>query len=52
MKIAGIVLLILQVLALVGGGIPAGANIAYYIGYFLPGILGVFLLIKGSNKKG
>ena len=47
MKIAGIILLVLQVLSLAGGGIPVGANIAYYIGYFL----GVFLLIKGSNKK-
>ena len=50
MKIAGIILIVLQIVAIMGGGIPTG-GVAVLLGYFLPGILGVFLLVKSSNKK-
>lgn len=64
MKIAGIVLLVLQVFAFVGshlnGSLPeifgefSVYGIARIIGYFIPAILGAILLtvgIKKSKKK-
>ncbi len=54
MKIAGIVLIVLQVLALIGGGIPAVGGVyglGYLLGFFLPGIIGVILLVKAGKKK-
>lgn len=57
MKIAGIVLLVLQVLALVGG-IASGqlmatlssGSPAFLLGFFLPAIIGVVLLNKAKKK--
>lgn len=60
MKIAGIILIVLQVLAVWGGistgeapflNIPGAAHIFEVLGYFLPAIIGVILLVK-ANKKG
>lgn len=59
MKIAGIVLIILQIIALAGGALEDGGmssgggltRVFYMLGYFLPGIIGVILLIKGINKE-
>ena len=55
MQLIGIVLILLQAISLVGGlpSAPGGPVYAggYYLGYFLPGIIGVILLIKGSKKK-
>ena len=54
MKIAGIILLVLQAVAVFGTISSGGAfpmNIAGLIGYFLPAIIGVFLLIKAGTKK-
>ena len=57
MKIIGIVLIVLQVLSILGGGLanaPAGGlgySLGYFIGFFLPGIIGVVLLSKANNKK-
>lgn len=57
MKVAGIILIILQVLALfgtiMGDGIGSlfSGGIAYMIGYFLPAIIGIILLNKASKKK-
>lgn len=55
MKVAGIILIILQVFSLLGG-FPtnpggSGYGIGFYLGYFLPGIIGVILLIKAAKKK-
>ena len=55
MKIAGIVLIVLQLVSLIsGGGLPS-ANSAYdagyILGFFLPGIIGVVLLLKGISKE-
>lgn len=55
MKIAGIILIFMQVFSLFGGlptppGNPMNA-LSYYFGYFLPGIIGVILLVKGLNAK-
>lgn len=58
MKITGIVLIVLQILGLAGGMLeesrmaPEGiAGIGYMLGFFLPGIIGVILLIKGIQKE-
>ncbi len=54
MKIVGIVLIVLQILSLMGGmpSAPGGAyGAGYLLGYFLPGIIGVILLVKGGKKK-
>lgn len=50
MKIAGIILIVLQVLSIAGGGFPTGGSLAFYLGFFAPGIIGVILLIKGIQK--
>ena len=50
MKVIGIILIALQILSIRGGGIPAG-NLAYYVGFFAPGIIGVILLMKANKKK-
>lgn len=54
MKIAGIILIVLQVLTLLGGfpTAPGGSGYAlgFYLGYFAPGIIGVILLMKGIKK--
>jgi hypothetical protein len=56
MKKAGIVLLAIQALALFGSIVSGeitsvfSGNIAYLIGYFLPTIIGVILLVKASKK--
>lgn len=57
MKIAGIVLLVLQVLGLVRGitsgqlmaALSSGSP-AFLLGLFLPGIIGVVLLVKAKKK--
>ncbi len=55
MKIAGIILIILQLVSLAGGFPTAPGNSVYsfgfYLGYFLPAIIGVILLVKGINKQ-
>jgi hypothetical protein len=54
MKILGWILIALQVMSLMGGmpSAPGGGYaIGYYIGYFLPGIIGVILLMKANKKK-
>lgn len=58
MKIAGIILIVLEVLALVGGiangSIPDMVNKGEFIsliGFFIPAIIGIILLIKAKNKK-
>lgn len=58
MKIAGIVLIILQIFGLFGGMLEEGsmapegiAGMCYMLGRFLPGIIGVILLVKGINKE-
>lgn len=50
MKIIGIILIILQVVAIMGGGVPAG-NLPFLLGFFAPGIIGVILLIKSASKQ-
>ena len=59
MKKAGIVLICLQVLGVIGGiangslesMLSAGAGgIAQLIGFFLPGIIGVILLVRAKKK--
>lgn len=54
MKIAGIVLIILEVMAILGnGGLPPVYNAysaGHLFGFLLPGIIGVVLLVKGINK--
>ena len=52
-KIAGIILIVLQVLALLGGSpTPPNPNFAlsYYLGYCSPGIIGVILLLIGIKR--
>ena len=53
MKIAGIVLICLQALAvfgaIVGGGLPTG--IAELLGFFAAGIIGIILLIVAKKKE-
>ena len=55
MKIAGIMLIILQVLAVIGSFIggrnPFRAGFLQLIGFFLLGIIGVILLIVYYVKK-
>lgn len=63
MKIAGIVMVVFQALAVVGGfaighsvidnvaGKSALGAVTYLIGYFLIGIIGIILIIKGSKKE-
>ena len=57
MKKAGIILIVLQVFALVGGivggslSIPANFyGVGELLGFCLPGIIGIVLLIKGKKK--
>lgn len=57
MKIAGIVLLVLQVLGLVGGlasgqlmATLSSGSPAFLLGFFLPGIIGLVLLNKAKKK--
>lgn len=57
MKIAGIILIILQVVALISKIIQGGfAGMSFFalIGYFLMGIIGVILLVVDykKNQKG
>ncbi len=61
MKIAGIILIVLQVLAVLGGistgeapflNISGAADIFAVLGYFLPAIIGVILLVKANKKAG
>lgn len=57
MKTVGIILLVIQALALVGG-IASGqlmatlgsASFGFLIGFFLPGIVGLVLLNKAKKK--
>ena len=55
MKIAGIVLIVLQLVAFIGGGgVPSmgsAYDAGYLLGFFLPGIIGVVLLLKGISKE-
>ena len=56
MKIIGIVLIILQVMALMGGNLPSVSGggayaMSYYLGFFAPGIIGVILLVKAISKQ-
>ena len=55
MKIAGIILIILQVIAVIGsflgGGNPFKTGFFGLIGYFIFGIIGTILLIVYSVKK-
>ena len=55
LKIAGIVLLVLQVFSLIGsiaGGVPLyNGSIANLIGRFLFGIVGVILLLIAARKS-
>lgn len=55
MKIAGIVLIVLQALvvlgSLIGGKNPFAGGIFEIIGYFLVGIIGVILLVIGIKKN-
>ena len=50
LKVLGIILIILQILAIIGGGIPGG-SLPFLIGYFAPGIIGVILLIVSRKKQ-
>ena len=58
MKIAGIILIIAQILALIGRGIfcavsgsPFFQSVPQAFGFFIFGIIGVILLIVHANKK-
>ena len=55
MKVAGIILIVLQVIAFIGSFIggrnPFTAGIPEMIGFFLIGIIGVILLISYFIKK-
>lgn len=56
MKVIGIILIVLQVMGLLGGGFPTTSGgvlyqLFFYVGYFLPGIIGVILLNKAGKKK-
>ena len=54
MKVAGIVLLCLHVVALLGSivnGNLLGMGIFELIGFFLPTIIGVILLVKAKKKS-
>jgi len=61
MKIAGIILLVLQAVALFGSvvngsistmfSISGGYAVGRLLGYFLPAIIGVILLVKANKKK-
>ncbi len=54
MKTFGIVLIVLQIISLFGGmpSVPSGGYaFGYLLGYFLPGIIGVILVIRGNRKK-
>ncbi|MBE6784929.1 MAG: hypothetical protein E7538_01665 [Ruminococcaceae bacterium] len=58
MKKAGIILIVLQVIALVGGIAggslsltPNALGIAELLGFCLPGIIGVILLIKAKKNN-
>lgn len=60
MKKAGIVLIVLQVLAVLGGtasgnapflNIGGAADIFKLLGYFAPGIIGVILMIRAGRKE-
>ena len=55
MKIAGIVLIVLQCLGVIGGIIvgrnPFAGGIAEAVGYFLFGIVGVILLVADHMRK-
>lgn len=57
MKKVAIVLLVLQVLGLFGGVVNGSlariltGGIPIMLGYFLPGIIGVILLVKSNKKK-
>lgn len=58
MKIAGIILIVLEVIALAGGmangslsDMVSNGEFIVLIGFLLPGIIGAALLIKAQNKK-
>ena len=57
MKVAGIILIILQVIALFGSVANGSirflftSGIPYLIGYFLPTIIAIILLSKAAKKK-
>ena len=61
MKKAGIVLLVVQVLALLGGAasgqladrfaISGGYDVGRVVGFFLPAIIGIVLLVLSGRKK-
>lgn len=60
MKKAGIVLVVVDVLALLMAcvqgtlnfsGAPIGTAIAELVGFLLPGIIGVVLLVKANKKQ-
>lgn len=60
MRKAGIVLVILEVIALLMAcvqgtlnfsGVPIGTAIAELIGFLLPGIIGVILIVKANKKE-
>ncbi|MBR5617441.1 MAG: hypothetical protein IKW50_04590 [Oscillospiraceae bacterium] len=56
MKIIGYVLIILQVIAVIGGGIPsapggAAYSLSYMLGFFLPGIIGVILVARAPKHS-
>lgn len=55
MKIAGIILIVLQIIgvigAFIGGKNPFSGNFLEIIGYFLTGIIGVILLIADYIKN-
>lgn len=57
--IIGVIFLILQIIAIIGNIISGngltvsmpGYEFAYYIGYFLPSIIGIILIIIGVKKR-
>ena len=50
MKVAGVVLIVMQVMSIVNAGIPVSDNFMFYLGFFLPGTIGALLLIAGFVK--
>ncbi|MDO5399474.1 MAG: hypothetical protein Q4F17_00650 [Eubacteriales bacterium] len=57
MKVFGIILIVLQVVAVTQGvpGLGEGniglAGLAETLGFFLPGIIGVILIVRANSKK-
>lgn len=57
MKVIGIILVVLQIIAILGGIVNGSitnlftGNIPYLIGYFFPGILGVVFLAAAKKRQ-